>query len=317
MLAEMSARQDAVSHYRELELRMISKTTEALIKLMQPHFDGCPDNYLVFDLETTGLQPKNALITQFGYCLVKDGKPVDQMGIILNWAAMPQDKFPHDRLKFRLEEVKRHVEFKNGVPTGKKYQVTFDRMVNEGVHPIEALGLIHDLFTEVRKQRRFFVAHNGYHFDVPFIETAFDQFIGDKKLFTDKVYPPFYFDDYELFDTGMVEKGSQSQSIPWGGDTPRSWSIRTHNEILRNVKWALDVSCVPRHGLAKEFNLDMASAHDAGFDCYVCHLLFEKYKLYAKRAAAGEKPRDFEPEPMYRTDRVSHGAPTPTPPPSW
>lgn len=306
MFAEMLARQEADQQYRELELRMIRETTAEIFKLMEPHFDGFPNNYLVFDLETTGLNPAQSLITQFGYCLVKDSKPVDKFGAIINWTLLKEFCPEPLRMKQKLEEVKRHVEFKNGVPTGKKYHITFERMMDEGIHPLKTLELFHDLFTEVRKQRRFFVAHNGYHFDVPFVETHFDRFLGDDRKYGAEPKPPFYFQDNELFDTGMVEKGSQCQSAPWSTDTVKSWSLRTQTERLRHVRWALDTACVPRYQLDKRFNLDLDAAHDAGFDCYVCHLLFEEYKRITK----GEP----EPSALYQTNQTARGAPTPLPP---
>src|SRR5271169_4387240 len=123
----MLARQDANIQNRELELRMIRDTVGGLFDLMKPHYDGFPNNYMVFDLETTGLNPARDLAVQIGYCLVKDGKPVDQMGVILNWTLLPELVPNPQRFKMKLEEVKNHVEFKNGVATGKKYQIDFER----------------------------------------------------------------------------------------------------------------------------------------------------------------------------------------------
>jgi len=303
MFAEMLARQEAIRLNRELELRMIKRTTQGLFDLMKPHFAGFPDNYLVFDLETTGLNPGSDLAVQIGYCLVKGGKPVDQMGVILDWTSMP-DKFPHEKLRSKLAATKQAMEFKDGQPTGKKYHHTFERMRDEGIPPLTALSLVYDLFQEVRKQKHFFMAHNGYHFDVPFIEGHFNHFLSGK--YGGITREPFYFNDNDLFDTGMVEKGSQSQSVPWASDTVKSWSLRTQHERLRNVKWSLDMACVPRYKLAEKYGLDMNAAHDAGFDCYVCHLLFEEYKYLLNN------PDIKEPDPLYMTKGVV--GPTPRPP---
>lgn len=306
MFAEMLARQEATRLNRELELRMIKHTAQGLFDLMKPHFDGFPDNYLVFDLETTGLNPRRDLAVQIGYCLVKNGAPIDRDGIIINWTKIPKFVPDHDRFKQKLETVKQAVEFKAGVPTGKTYHISFERMMDEGVHPLEALSLFNDLFHEARKNRWFFLAHNGYHFDVPFIEGHFDAFLGEHRKYGAEPKPAFYFHDNELFDTGMVEKGSQSQSVPWASDTVRSWSLRTQNERLRNVRWALDTACVPRYNLAEKHGLNMSQSHDAGFDCYVCHLLFEEYKHLLSN------PGVREPDPLYMTKNVV--GPTPRPP---
>lgn len=302
----MLARQDAIRAYRELELRMIRDTVNGLFNLMRPHYDDFPKNYVVFDLETTGINPTKDLIVQLGWCIVKDGKEDDRGGAILKWPLFTKHVPNPARFKLKLEEVKNKVEWRDGKPTGKKYHFDFERVMDEGVDPMFVLEAANDILHGAREKKMFFIAHNGYHFDVPFLEGHFDFFLGKDNKFGNMPRPTFHFGDNELFDTGMVEKGSQCQMIPWLTDTVRSWSLRTQRERIKNVKWALDTSCVPRYDLDKRYNLNIKEAHDAGFDCYVCHLLFQEYV----RIASGAD----EPLPLYRTNAVPLGAPTPTPP---
>jgi hypothetical protein len=207
--------------------------------------------------------------------MVIDSKPLDQGGLVLDWTQM-KDRFPTDKLRARMEETRKAVEWKDGKPTGKKYHMTIEMMQKEGIHPRDGLQAFAELLDDARRNKIFYVAHNGYHFDVRMLE---DHFTAFTKL-------PFRFGDNEMIDTGMIEKGSQSNSIPWTGESVRDWSLRVSSARLKYVKWALDMHCVPRYGLATKYNLDMYAAHDAGFDCYVTHLLFEEYKAIAR----GEAP---------------------------
>lgn len=269
-----------------LEIKMIQTTVNSLFGLMRPHCRNFPNDYLVFDVETTGTVFDNDLITQLGYCLVRDSKPVDQAGIVLDWTRDPA--VPEDWLRNRMKETKRNVEFdRDGRPTGKTYHMNYEKMAAEGVEPAVVIKLFREMFEDARRNRLFFVAHNGYHFDARMLDNHFRR-VGNEG---------FAFGDNELFDTGMVEKGSQSQSTPWVGETVKAWSLRTYEQRLRNVRWSLDVACVPRYRLDEKHNLNMGEAHDAGFDCLVTHYLFEEYKEFAN----GKLP---EPPPVFRAGFV-------------
>ena len=273
------------------EANMITTTVNSLFNIMKPHFRNFPDDYIVIDVETTGIKfykgdmptffPDSDLITQLGCCMVKGGKAVYQNALILDWTQNPA--IDVDQLKQRLTETKQHVELKDGVPTGKKYHMTLELMQQRGKEPLETLRLFkHNVFDMARNEGMFFVAHNGYSFDARMIENHYwywlEEHIG--------------FGPNEIFDTGMVEKGSQANSVPWMGDTIRDWSYRTYKTRLKDIKWSLDKACAARYKLADRHFLGvdlegrLAEAHDAGFDCFVNHLLFEEYK----EIAAGRRP---------------------------
>lgn len=271
---------------------MIATTVSSLFNIMRPQFRNFPNDYVVIDVETTGVKfykgdmpkffPDSDLITQLGCCIVKDSKAVYQKALILDWSRIPG--IDADLLKKRLEETKKNVEFTNdGVPTGKKYHMTFDLMQSEGREPLEALGLFkHNVFDVARKEGMFFVAHNGYHFDARMIENHYWHWLEEH----------IGFGPNEIFDTGMVEKGSQSNSVPWMGDTVKDWSYRTYKVRLKDVKWSLDRACATRYRLSDRHYLPVnleqriEEAHDAGFDSYLTHLLFEEYK----EITAGRRP---------------------------
>jgi DNA polymerase III epsilon subunit-like protein len=257
--------------YTWQEMRMIRDTVHGLFNRMQSRFVNFPSDYLVIDTETTGVEIKKDLITQVGHCYVRDGKPIDQGAFVLDWTRHPQ--IDQKWLAQRLEACKRHVEIDkyNGQPSGRTYHMSYARMRDEGSDPEAILREYCSWFKDVRQQRLFFVAHNGYHFDCQLFAEHFSTFVKES----------FHFDDYEVFDTGMVEKAAQASVGIWPEETPKAYSRRVYSMWLRGVKWNLDKACVPKYGLDKDHNLHMDEAHDAGYDSYVTHLLFECFKEIA------------------------------------
>lgn len=241
---------------------------QILGKALGRAFDAFPDNYAVFDVETSGVDKSLDLVCQLGYCLVVDGKEQERICWDLDWSdpALVDQRWLRDKLLYTKEQV----EMKDGTPTGKTYHVSYERM-REGVPPVEALREFLDLLIHMREEGFVFVAHNGVNFDAPILANHFKRWLGED----------FAFGPNEIWDTGMIEKAIQLNMVPEPGDTFRSFAGRVGGVRAKGVYWALDRHCVPKYDLAKRFGLDMDMAHDAGFDCYVTHLLFEDYKRIA------------------------------------
>jgi DNA polymerase III epsilon subunit-like protein len=270
----LNRRQEAL---KLLETTMVGLTMNQMFKLMKGRFRSF-DDYLVIDTETTGVNFEHDLIWQVGHCLVKGRQPVNRGGALLDWARHPL--IDQGWLKQRLLDTKRMVEFdRDGKPTGKTYHISYERMADEGVEPEPVLSEYLKWLRQGHEEKMFFVAHNGYRFDARMLQEHFNRFLRE----------PWGFDDWELFDTGMVEKASQAMMGPWPTDTMRSFARRVDSQRLRGIRWNLDQHCVPRYRLAEKHGLDMTAAHDASFDSYLCHLLFEHWRALAaeneKRAA--------------------------------
>jgi DNA polymerase III epsilon subunit-like protein len=232
---------------------------------MQGRFRSFPRDYLVFDLETTGIDLKEDLILQIGHCLVLGGEPVDTADFVLDWTARPG--IDAGWLGKRIERTREFVEYdKDGRPSGRHYRFSPERLRQEGSDPLAILRFYHDWLQELRGERLFLVAHNGYHFDCCLLERHFHQFLAS----------PFVFGDWEVFDTGMVVKAMQMNLPFWRGETPRSFSRRAYGQRLRGVRWALDTFCVPHFNLDKKHNLQAGDAHEAAWDVHVTHLLFQE-----------------------------------------
>lgn len=242
-------------------------------------FHNFPRDYLVVDIETTGVERGLDLIVQIGHCYVLDGVPVDRSGTVLDWTSHPA--INRQWLADRMVRVKRQVEFdRDGRPTGKRYHLTYDRLRDEGADPVAILRVYRDWFAKLRADRRFFVSHNGISFDGPFLDEAFQKFLGTSHSFLDG----------EMFDTGMIEKALRGNLGVWTEDSPKDFFERVGKRPLKGVRWALDAFAIPAHNLHVKHALDMSLAHTADYDAYLCHLLFQHYLGEAGWVAPTQAP---------------------------
>lgn len=241
----------------------MATTAEAVFRHMKHLFKGFPDNYLVFDIETTGGKVGEDLIGQLGYAKVRDGVQVETGGVFLDWTRHPG--VDQDWLRGRLARTTTHVADRN-----VHYQVTYERL-QAGMEPNEALRRYLTLFLENREAGFFLVAHNGYRFDVRFIEEHFSTFLDVE----------FKFGDNELFDTGMLEKSSQARLVPTPGESMRDFFTRAGKGSSKGVQWSLSDFCVPKYRLDAKTGISVVDAHDAVVDCVFTRALFEEHRKQA------------------------------------
>jgi DNA polymerase III epsilon subunit-like protein len=243
-----------------------------------------PESYIVFDCETTGTifgekakyKGCHDLITQIGHCIVKDRVPVLWDGVILDWTNPEMTKLhehPETMDQVWLSSSLTRLEHIMA-DKGRTYQVPYERMQREGGNPIEMLEAYHKIFADARAEAFFFVGHNAINFDSKMLSYHFKQYL-DKEL---------KWGANEIFDTGMMEKATQLDPtiLPWPGDTIRDWAERVNRVRAYGVYWSLDGHCASKYDLAAKHDIDMSKAHDAGFDCYMTHLLFETYRELAE-----------------------------------
>ena len=232
-------------------------------------FGGFPKNYLSLDIETSGVNSNEDLILQVGYCLVEEGKPVEQVSVVLNWP--DSGLVEEDWLRDRLERTRKQIEFaKDGRATGKRYDFTYE-FLQTGEPPVATLDSFHGLLMDLRRATYGFVAHNGYNFDGKMLASHFKNYLHKEWSFLDN----------ELWDTGMIEKASQLNSVPHEGDTLRSFSARVAAGRFKGVFWNLGEHCVKKYALDQKHGIGTMKNCDAGFDAWLDHLLFEEFKLLA------------------------------------
>lgn len=209
-----------------------------------------PQSYLVLDIETNGLHWNPPLghqpdvIVQLGFAAVNEGRFVQSGGSYV--------KRPMGTMTERSTAA-------NGI--------TDEMLVQLGAPPRDVFDSTIGLIRLYRDFGCMFMGHNFMAFDKPFMEAEF----GKHGL-------PFEFPRNSYIDTGMIFKAAQMGVTPSSSEDLTAFFNRIRHERVR-VKWKLTLA-IERFGLDKTHNLDMANAHDAGFDCRLTHYLFEEMRRW-------------------------------------
>lgn len=258
-------------------------TVDELFADLHKTVGGVPDDYLVFDVETSGVTPTD-LILQIGHCLVRGRKVVDWQSFCLDWrqaaGRLPDRCEPawacNHRdlqdgnvgwLKTKILDVEQAFRQK-----GLVGRITWERLAREGNDPLAILGAYRDWFQEVADRGQFFLAHNGYMFDCRLFEAHFANVLGR----------PFTFGENAVLDTGTLLKAAQVPTTPRRGESLRAFSGRVAGFRRRGLRWSLSEFAVPLFGLKAKFD-GQADSHDAGHDAVMAHLLFEELRALAAR----------------------------------
>lgn len=230
-------------------------------------FGLAPQSYLVFDVETTGLDTNSDLVTQIGYCKVVEGVSVSCGDVILDWTK--ERGVDSVWFESRLRNCEREMNAR-----GKTCQITFDRVIAEGQRPVEVLEGFLALLKETVAEGGHLLAHNAWGFDIPMLERHFRQFLNT----------PFRFPPELVWDTGMIEKGRQLAILPAHEMTMHQYYNQIRGRRIAGVMWSLDKHCAQTYEIVEKHGVDLASAHDAGFDCMLCHLVFAEQRKLMEQA---------------------------------
>lgn len=221
-----------------------------------------PDNYLFIDVETTGKEFGMDLITEVGWAIVRNRQVVDHGGQLLNW----QQYLVPEHWAWLCERLTScNIAM---AEKGRRWHITPERLVAEGVDPWQALQQYADIIHDSVAHNELVVGHNAWFFDRQMIDSNLHRFCEGRTL-------PWHAN--AIFDTGLVERASQMDRLPWPGDTLDKWQRRAAAYPF-NTKWNLDEHCVQKYQLDRRHHLDLSQLHQAGFDCIVGHLLFETYR---------------------------------------
>lgn len=104
-------------------------------------------NYVVFDIETTGLSTIEDRIIEIGAVKVQDGVVVEEFSVLMN---------PGVHIPERVSEIN---------------NIYDDMLENE-----ELPGVVLYKFHQFIKDTDFLVGHNAKRFDYPFLENEFDRY---------------------------------------------------------------------------------------------------------------------------------------------
>ena len=220
-----------------------------------------PDDYLVIDTETTGLDRQDDVIVQLGYCRVENREVVENVAYVLDWT---DHTLNQDWLCGRLESTGQRLREK-----GHTYSWTLEKLASEGKPPIDVLF---DLLGRLREYGgKMLAAHNGVGFDVPMIEAHLKRFLA----------LPFTFPK-QLWDTGVMEKAIQLDVRPRPGEPLLVFCKRVLGIRAAGVKWSLDRHCTPKYQLDHKYGLDTSRSHTADYDAYVTSCLLEEFRQLAQ-----------------------------------
>jgi len=203
-----------------------------------------PDDYLVFDTETSEVDRATDRILQFGFVVVKGRTIRDQYGFLV---------------KRTRQEVTIHPE------AMKVHGIDYDRLEREGVPPGEVIDTVIDLFLMAKNNRMMIVGHNIASFDAPMLERECSV-----------MGKTFKFDGNDMLDTGMIVKAAQIGSYFDPSMSLKDWFRRVAEVRARGVYWNLDRYCTAKFKLMEG---GVVKAHDAMGDCVLTHRLLEKLRL--------------------------------------
>jgi DNA polymerase III epsilon subunit-like protein len=233
-----------------------------------------PVNYLVFDVESTGLDFNNDMVVQLGYAVVVNKELVECDYFIADWTHN-RDKHFCDWLENRMEATKANMQARS-TSAELMYKHSIARMKQHGVPVHEAFTNFMDIIKICKSHNFSLIAHNGLRFDQPMLNNNIKQVLGDHENFEFEKMGVNY------FDTMAIERGLQSRISPFPDDNWASFTSRLVNEGGR-IYSSLDRHCAKKYNLINKYNMS-GSAHEADFDCKLTHYLFEEYRKMCEAA---------------------------------
>lgn len=243
-----------------------------IVAALLPRLGGSlPENYMTFDLETSGLDRERDLILEWGHCTVRDRKVVDEFSCLINW--YQSDVVPASWLDDQLARLSRHMEL-----SGRSWRITPELLRKEGVAPRRAMQFISNVLDAADAKKLLYVSHNGWNFDSEMVVSALTQ--DYERAYT--------FAADGLLDTGAVVKAAQiydnTFALPRPGETLQRYSKRI---IARPVsaKWNLDRFCARVFALHAQ-GIEADKMHTAGEDTRALVHLMESFRHWAQVAAA-------------------------------
>lgn len=222
-----------------------------------------PDSYCCVDVETSGYSFASDVVTEWGHCLVEDGKVIDQLSLVIDWS--DRHVPPEYWLETRLQQVRQGMEL-----AGKRCHMSFERMKAEGMRPEKAFPFIQKFTKTVHDKGIPFVGHN-FTFDEKMLSANFLQF---------KFGPGYSFGD-RVIDTDGIEKASQiadnERVHPRKSDTLRDYFHRVRYTRVTGLKSNMDEHCYAKYKFKEKYGIKQSELHGARMDSYCCHLLMQEF----------------------------------------
>ena len=231
-----------------------------------------PQDYVVFDLETTGLELDTDVIWQIGFYLVRDGEPWDNrrrgMDVMVETSEkqLLSNRFEIERIARKRMEV-----FPETMPEAiVKAEQSYLHQFRGDTRPVPRLVAIKEAasFLETCINRGIpVVGHNLVRFDIPF-------FLKECR----NAGVSFRSPDTNIIDTGMLIKSCMTRRRVLDTEyyRPAAFYRRVADERRRGAVFALDRYCVWYWRLDLKYGVETNKGHAAGYDCWVTSLVLRE-----------------------------------------
>lgn len=242
----------------------------AFARAWRAAYGAPPADYVVLDTETTGFSPEYDRVLQIGWLRVIGGREAERQSLHVDWSAA-LDAHEMTRLRDRLLQTGKHI----GQTPGWADQA-LATLCRRGVPPAEAA----DRFARVLATGPVLVGHNAWQFDVRMLDAFYQSQRG----------LPLGVPPTKLIDTMAMVRSAQSGCHPRPGETYRDYTLRAVRAGGNKYRSALDRFCIGRFRLARRFGADARLAHDALYDSWLTHLVYEDLRalIHTGRLPADE-----------------------------
>lgn len=231
----------------ELEHRNLKEIVRRLAKTEKWPNNKLPCDYLCLDTETTDTNVTAGNIVQIGLCAVKDCKIVHEFG-------------DQDYMSFTIKLPKEAFAGKEAAIA--VHGIDYEKAQRTGLEPTEAYKLLHDILVEALARGMMVCGHNLYSFDIPFFTNEMA-----------KMGITFKFGQNQVVDTAMLVKAMQIGILPGEDETSFSYWSRVYSFRAKGIYFNLDRYCMARFNLGEKYGASKEHAHNAGYDCWLSHLL--------------------------------------------
>jgi DNA polymerase III epsilon subunit-like protein len=201
-------------------------------------------NYIVWDLETSGLNPEKDKILEIGAIVIRDGNIVKEFSALLNH-------------KIDIDPVITNL-------TG----LTKEKLEAEGRDPKEVIGE----FIGMLQEEEMNVTHNGFRFDIPFLKAQTFAIMGTMEPDQWDRLNAFF---HKLFmngiDTAAIYKGKKMGMNRMIGESFLQYANRALLARVYGLKYNVGICC-------DELGVDRSqiTQHRAGGDIILTNEIFKK-----------------------------------------
>lgn len=222
------------------------------------------DDYLVLDLETTGVDFSVDLVLEVGWSVIKNRQVAHCGSVMLDWSKHPFVSW--DWVCGRLAKLKADFTEK-----GRHYQFSPELLQQQGVPAEQAVPTIYSFLQQAIASHRLTVGANLFQFDRFMLDSFFHRYHTHALDWRPTT----------IFDVGLMEKAVQQYSQPFPEDSLYAWQTRIAKPPY-NVRWSLDHWITPKYRLAIRHGIDNMNAHGGAYDCLVIHRTYETFREVAE-----------------------------------